>query len=120
MLNESEIQKPTKFHAPHCRRSGSTVIILDLARGLPGRSCYRPGFKSKLCNINWALVKPGSDDTANLFAKYASLEFSSLSMAAAMYFDFWFCRDLRTSEVFGFRLWTLRLTVWSLNEGSGS
>ena len=33
MLNESEIQKPTKFHAPHCRRSGSTVIMLNIARG---------------------------------------------------------------------------------------
>jgi hypothetical protein len=24
MLNESAIQKPTKFQAPHCRRAGST------------------------------------------------------------------------------------------------
>jgi hypothetical protein len=26
MLNESAIQKPTKFQAPHCRRAGSTGL----------------------------------------------------------------------------------------------
>jgi hypothetical protein len=26
MLKESAIQKPTKFHAPHCRRAGSTGL----------------------------------------------------------------------------------------------
>jgi hypothetical protein len=28
MLKESATQKPTKFHAPHCRRAGSTFVSL--------------------------------------------------------------------------------------------
>lgn len=48
MLKESAIQKPTKFQAPHCRRSGST------------------GFRSRLVSMSWAVVRPGSLSTASL------------------------------------------------------
>src|ERR1700759_1980216 len=60
----SPIQKPTKFHAPHCRRSGST------------------GFRSWLMSISWALVKPGSLSTASLSAMRLPLATLKLSMMA--------------------------------------
>lgn len=48
MLNESAIQKPTKFQAPHWRRSGST------------------GLRSRLVSMSCAVVRPGSLSTASL------------------------------------------------------
>ena len=44
----------------------------------------KPGFKSKFVNINWALVRPGSDDTANLSTILATFEPLTFSMMAVM------------------------------------
>lgn len=55
MLKLSAIQKPTKFHAFHCRRSGST------------------GLRSWLVSISWDVVRPGSWSTASLSAHRRSL-----------------------------------------------
>ena len=69
ILKESAIQKPTKFHGPHWRRSGSTVIqrqFREPLRNVTAKSL--PGLRSWLVNINWALVRPGSLETASLSA----------------------------------------------------
>lgn len=66
MLKESAIQKPTKFHDFHCRRSCST------------------GFRSWLVSISCAVDKPGSWSTASLSAHRRSRAPLSVSMAMAM------------------------------------
>lgn len=38
MLNESAIQKPTKFHGPHWRRAGSTGLRSRLTSWGEGKS----------------------------------------------------------------------------------
>lgn len=68
MLNESAIQKPTKFHGPHCRRSDSTAQKLSTTHYHDQYSVrmggfYKPGFRSLFVNISCAVVKPDLLDT---------------------------------------------------------
>jgi hypothetical protein len=62
MLKESAIQKPTKFHGPHCllaSSTGSTYQRMSLSRqNLKRGESDIPGFRSSFTSINCAVLKP--------------------------------------------------------------
>jgi len=108
MLNESAIQKPTKFQGPHWRRAGSTGFrswFVNCAQGLGQSPCdknkhlgqrrERHDGQDRNRTINWVFVNPGSFSTASLsphfltklcFSAIASLQVVKLKSLRSKFF----------------------------------